>query len=129
MASSRTPVILVVEDEALVREFAADLFEEEGFEVVQAPDGSEAIKMLKLRPDIWAVMTDIHMPGRADGIDLTRHVREVCPDCAVVVVSGRGLASWPTDFDERGEAIPDRRCRGRNARDARLIASSGEFTG
>ena len=85
----RTTVILVVDDEALLRMLVTDHFEDAGFEVIQAASGSEAITILKARPDIKAVVTDVNMPGTPDGIALAAHVAEVCPHCAIVVVSGR----------------------------------------
>ncbi|GJD56334.1 response regulator [Methylobacterium dankookense] len=83
------PVILVVDDEALLRMLAADHFADAGFEVLEAANGALALAMLAERPDIGAVMTDVQMPGEPDGFALARHVRELCPGCAIVVVSGR----------------------------------------
>jgi two-component system, response regulator PdtaR len=94
-AATRVPVILVVEDEPLVRMLAVDTFDEAGFDVIEAANGHEAVEILKSRPDVRAVFTDVHMPGRPDGIALARHVQEVCPDCAIVVVSGRGVPEMP----------------------------------
>lgn len=85
----RVPVILVVEDEALLRMIATDHFEDAGFEVIQATNGREAIEVMKARQDIGAVVTDVQMPGTPDGLELAQYVREVCPTCAIVVVSGR----------------------------------------
>jgi len=86
---ARQPVILIVDDEALLRMLATEHFEEAGYEVIEAMNGEQAIAALKARPDIRAVFTDVHMPGSPDGLSLAHHVREVCPDCAIVVVSGR----------------------------------------
>lgn len=68
---------------------ATDHFEEAGFEVIQAANGEQALAALKARPDIRAVFTDVQMPGRPDGVALAHLVREVSPDCAIVIVSGR----------------------------------------
>jgi CheY-like chemotaxis protein len=89
LAASNRPVVLVVDDEALLRMLATDYFEDAGFEVVEAANGREAIDVLEARPDIDAVFTDVQMPGTPDGIGLAKHVREVCCHCAIVVVSGR----------------------------------------
>lgn len=85
------PVILVVDDEALLRMLAADHFAEAGFEVLEAANGAQAMDVLSARPDIDAVLTDVQMPGDPDGFALSHHVRDVCPPCAIVVVSGRAL--------------------------------------
>jgi CheY-like chemotaxis protein len=57
------PVVLIVEDELLLRLDSAEAIEEAGFEVVQAGDADEAIAILKARPDSHVVFTDIQMLG------------------------------------------------------------------
>lgn len=88
-SSPRPPVILVVDDEMLLRELASEHFQEAGYEVIEAEDGASALAAIKARPDIRALFTDVQMPGRPDGLSLARLVREASPDCAIVVVSGR----------------------------------------
>jgi CheY-like chemotaxis protein len=56
-------VVLIVEDEALVRMTAVDMIEEAGFEVLEATNADEAILLLEARRDITVVFTDIEMPG------------------------------------------------------------------
>ncbi len=56
-------VILLVEDEPLVRMFLSDLLDEAGFKVFEAVSSDEAISMLQARPDVQAIITDIEMPG------------------------------------------------------------------
>ena len=85
------PVILVVEDEALVRWLVVDMFVEAGYDVLEACDGDEALTVLAARQDIRGLFTDIHMPGGMDGLALAHHVRSTRPDCAIVLASGRGL--------------------------------------
>lgn len=85
----RPPVILVVDDEMLLRMLATEHFEEAGYEVIEAEDGASALLALKARPDIQAVFTDVQMPGRPDGFALAHTVRDNSPGCAIVVVSGR----------------------------------------
>ena len=87
--SRRLPVILVVDDEPLLRMLATEHFEEAGYEVLEAGSGEQAVALLGERPDIRAVFTDVQMPGAPDGLSLAHHVRRVCPGCAIVVVSGR----------------------------------------
>ena len=85
----RPPVILVVDDEALLRMLASEHFEDAGYEVIVAEHGAAALDAFRARPGIQAMFTDVQMPGRPDGIALARTVHEVCPTCAIVVVSGR----------------------------------------
>ena len=86
---AKTPVVLVVEDESLVRSVAMTIVEEAGFEAVGAPNANEAIRILESRTDIKAVFTDVQMPGSIDGVRLARVVRDRWPPVALIVTSGR----------------------------------------
>ena len=57
------PVVLVVEDEFLLRMDSVEILEDEGFEVIPAANADEAIAILSARSDIHLVFTDIQMPG------------------------------------------------------------------
>lgn len=80
-------VVLVVEDEALVRLNAVEMVENAGFKAISAPDADEAIRILESRNDIRAVFTDVQMPGSMDGIRLARVVRNRWPPVALIVTS------------------------------------------
>ena len=62
------------DDEALLRMYASNLLEEEGFAVLAAADAEAALNILEARPDVRLLFTDIQMPGGCDGIDLARKV-------------------------------------------------------
>ena len=81
-------VILVVEDEPLVRALVVDALEDEDFVVVEAPTGDVAVRVLQARSDIAVVLTDVDMPGEIDGFQLARIAREMYPQVVVIVVSG-----------------------------------------
>jgi CheY-like chemotaxis protein len=83
------PVILIVEDEFLLRMDSAETIENAGFQVIQAASADEAIAILKARPDIHVVFTDIHMPGSMDGLKLARFVRNRWPPIKIIATSGR----------------------------------------
>jgi CheY-like chemotaxis protein len=83
------PVVLVVEDESLLRTTAMDMVEEAGFEAIAASDADEAIRILESRNDIRAVFTDVQMPGSMDGLRLARVVRNRWPPVALIVTSGQ----------------------------------------
>jgi two-component system, response regulator PdtaR len=83
-----SPVILIVEDEFLLRMDSAEMIETAGFEVVQAGNADEAIAILQVRPAIHVVFTDIQMPGTMDGLKLARFVRDRWPPIKIVATSG-----------------------------------------
>jgi CheY-like chemotaxis protein len=82
-------VVLVVEDESLIRMNAMAMVEDAGFEALAASDADEAIRILESRNDIRAVFTDVHMPGSMDGIRLASVVRNRWPPVALIVTSGQ----------------------------------------
>ena len=86
---SQKPVVLVVEDESLIRTDAVEMVEMAGFEAISASDADEAIRILESRNDIRAVFTDVQMPGSMDGLRLARVVRSRWPPVALIVTSGR----------------------------------------
>ena len=83
------PVVLVVEDETLVRLNAIDIVETAGFEAIAAANADEAIQILETRNDVRAVFTDVQMPGSMDGLRLARVIRDRWPPVALIVTSGR----------------------------------------
>ncbi|WP_151637450.1 hybrid sensor histidine kinase/response regulator [Noviherbaspirillum aerium] len=80
--------LLLVEDDALVRESMAPALSNAGFRVVAAADGEQALAMLDSEPSISMVLSDIVMPGGVSGIDLARIVRERFPHIRVVLATG-----------------------------------------
>lgn len=89
-------VVLVVEDEMLLRMSAVDMVEDAGFTPVEAVDADEAIAILESRSDIALLFTDIQMPGTMDGLKLARAVRERWPPIKIILVSGQ---SKPPNID------------------------------
>jgi CheY-like chemotaxis protein len=82
--------ILLVEDESLIREIMAECLEDAGYVVIQAATGDEALFVIQESPaTITALVTDFHMPGKADGADVAHHIREKWPGIPVVIASGR----------------------------------------
>ena len=82
-------VVLVVEDEPLLRLLAVDMVEEAGFEALEADGSGEAIRILERRLDIRLVFTDIDMPGGIDGLVLAAMIRDRWPRIAIIVTSGK----------------------------------------
>jgi len=82
------PLLLVVEDELLVRMDLVDLAEEAGFTTLEAGSAAEAMDILEHRNDIQVLFTDIRMPGEMDGLALAHTVRERWPQTTIVICSG-----------------------------------------
>jgi CheY-like chemotaxis protein len=64
---------------------------------VEAQDADEAFEILKGRPDVKAVLTDVDMPGSIDGFEFARLVAQGWPDVAILVISGK-TAPGPRDL-------------------------------
>src|SRR5580704_12201393 len=88
-------VILVVEDETIIRMGAVQMLEEAGFAVLEADNAQDAVSILESRNDVRAIFTDINMPGTMDGMRLARMVRGRWPPIHLIVTSG--LMSPDTD--------------------------------
>jgi CheY-like chemotaxis protein len=82
-------VVLVVEDEMLLRMRAVDMVEDAGFTPVEAVDADEAVAILESRSDIALLFTDIQMPGSMDGLKLAHAVHERWPPIRIILVSGQ----------------------------------------
>lgn len=91
-------LVLVVEDDALVRMVTVDGLREAGLEVIVAEDAPEALKVLEeTGATLDAVVTDVVMPRGMSGIDLARVVRQRWPDLALVVTTGYSATDIPLD--------------------------------
>ena len=82
-------VVLVVEDEMLLRMRAVDMVEDAGYTSVEAVDADEAVAILESRSDIALMFTDIQMPGSMDGLKLAHTVHERWPPIKIILVSGQ----------------------------------------
>lgn len=89
-------VILVVEDEAIIRDVVEETLDDGGFKVVLATSGEEAVKLLdSAEPDYRALVTDINLAQSAmTGWDVARHARSINPELAVVYMTGDSAADW-----------------------------------
>ena len=89
--SARPAVVLIVEDEPLVRMTVMDLFEDEGFEVLEAATADEALAIFSVRSDVALLFTDVEMPGKINGYELARWVKANRPRVKTLIVSGRAM--------------------------------------
>jgi CheY-like chemotaxis protein len=86
--SSPRPVVLVVDDEPLVRMLAHETLSTGGFDVVEAVDADEALVLLDARPDTCLLFTDVNMPGSINGYGLAQLAVKRRPDLAILITSG-----------------------------------------
>lgn len=94
--------VLVVDDETAVRRFAVRVLQREGYEVLEAADGLEALEMLRAgKVTVDLIVSDIVMP-RMNGVELMQAVTESDPEIPVVLMSGYATAA----LSELGIATP-----------------------
>jgi CheY-like chemotaxis protein len=81
-------VVLVVEDEADVRNFVTEMLRELGYEVLEAADGSTALSIIEARTDIRLLFTDVGLPGSLNGRQLADRAMALRPDLKVLYTTG-----------------------------------------
>jgi CheY-like chemotaxis protein len=80
--------LLLVEDDPMVRMLAYELLQDEGFTVLEAADGDEAIRMLDGMDQLDILVTDVRMPGGHDGVQVAQHARRRFPRLPIMVMTG-----------------------------------------
>lgn len=105
-------VVLVVEDDPLLRMMAVDMVEDAGFDAIEAGGADEALEILETRPDVDVLFTDIDMPGSMDGVELAKCACRIDRPISIVLTSGNHVLednmlpphsvffSKPYDFDK-----------------------------
>jgi CheY-like chemotaxis protein len=99
------PILLIVEDDLLVRMLAVEIAEEAGFSALEATDADDAICALQKRPDIRVVFTDIDMPGSMDGLELAVAIRHRWPPIQIVLTSGK-MRPAADELPENSHFVP-----------------------
>jgi CheY-like chemotaxis protein len=84
--------VLLVEDEALICDLAAEVLAEQGFEVRAVATAMEALRHLMSESQIDILFTDVNLPGGMDGEALAQRARELRPDLPVMYTSGRRIS-------------------------------------
>jgi CheY-like chemotaxis protein len=84
--------VLLVEDEALVREMIAEELREAGLNVIEAEDGDLAADLIAAHDDIDLLFTDVKLPGRTDGWEVARRARQRFASLPVVYASGHAIS-------------------------------------
>ncbi|KPH77799.1 response regulator [Bosea vaviloviae] len=94
-------LVLAVEDEPFIRMSTVAMIEDAGYDVIEAAEADEAIKLLETRPEIRVVFSDIELPaGSMDGLKLMHAVRERWPPVILILASGRvspSVEEMPSD--------------------------------
>jgi CheY-like chemotaxis protein len=86
-------VVLLVEDESVVRFINAEILSGAGYGVIEVGDAHEAIQALEQHPEVEVLVTDVKMPGWMSGIDLARLAAKQWPNVAILVTSAYYTAS------------------------------------
>ena len=95
-----TETILLVEDELSLRKIAQVILEQQGYRVLEAESGAEALKVwAESTRDIQLLITDVVMPGGINGRDLARQLQSEKPELQVIYISGY-------DTEMHGEGLP-----------------------
>ena len=82
--------ILIVEDEVLTSEYLEFVLQGAGYEAIPAGSAEEALAVLEHRDDVNLAVTDIHLPGSMNGLQLAALIRERWPAINIVVVTAYG---------------------------------------
>jgi DNA-binding response OmpR family regulator len=98
------PAILVVEDDVLIRAVIAGYLRDCSFEIVEAGDADEAIRVMQAGQRFDVVFSDINMPGSLNGLDLARWVRRERPGIKLILTSGLEIKP-PVDLRENGPIL------------------------
>jgi two-component sensor histidine kinase/DNA-binding response OmpR family regulator len=96
-----TPIVLIVEDEMVLRMRAVDIVEDAGFTPIEAVSADEAMQILESRDDISLLFSDIQMPGSMDGLKLAHAVHSRWPHIKIILVSGQVAV---TDADKPADS-------------------------
>jgi CheY-like chemotaxis protein len=104
-AVAKRPIVLVVEDDFLLRMDAVDIVRDAGFEAVEAVNADDAIAIIEANPNIHVVFTDVQMPGTMDGLKLARFIKDRWPLIKIVATSGR-LRVSENDLPEGSIFVP-----------------------
>lgn len=96
-----TKKILVVDDEAIMRDLLTDFFEMMDYGVMSAKDGSAAWEMVsESQPGEYSlIITDINMP-KMGGIELFSHVKSKFPDMPIILMTGYGIEKVRQDVEK-----------------------------
>ncbi|MBD3308575.1 response regulator [candidate division KSB3 bacterium] len=94
--------ILIVDDEKHIRLLYEEEFRDEGYDVLSASNGREALELIEQHPEIELVLLDIKMP-EMDGTEFLRHIRQFSKDLPIIISTAYGdyvqqdFSAWLSD--------------------------------
>lgn len=89
------PIVLLVEDEPPLQEFANDALHDAGYDLTISPSAEEALKLFRSGVVKYrALVTDVHLQGAIDGWALARQVREIDPAFPIIYMTGAAADQW-----------------------------------
>jgi CheY-like chemotaxis protein len=108
--SHNAPVVLLVEDEPLVRMAAADDLQDAGFHVLEAANADVALAVLETcSDDVQVLFTDIDMPGSMNGLVLAENVQQRWPHISLLISSAYHRPH-PGQLPDDGRFVPKPYC-------------------
>lgn len=104
---SDAPVVLVVDDEALVADIVESALREAGFEVLVASNGEEAVTILESQAEtIRGLVTDVNLGKGMTGFELGHRARELLPELPVLYMTGASAHEWSSQGVPSSVMIP-----------------------
>lgn len=98
----KKPTVLLVDDEAIVRDSVSEWLKNDNFEVDCACDGPEALSKIKAKP-VDAAVVDLKMPGM-DGMEVMRRVKETSPQTLVIIITAYSTVENAVEAMKQGAA-------------------------
>ena len=86
---ARRRVILVVEDDVLLRFVISEALRDAGFQVVESASATEALVYIRAQNNVSLVFSDVHMPGGMNGLGLAEALRADFPAVKIILTSGK----------------------------------------
>ncbi|WP_040262939.1 MULTISPECIES: response regulator [Pseudomonas] len=107
MSGDAQDVVLIVEDEAVIRQILNDYLRGEGYHVLEAENGSQAFEILATKPHLDLMITDFRLPGGISGVDVAEPAVKLRPELKVIFISGypREISDSPHPIARRAPIL------------------------
>ena len=89
-----SPLLLLVEDEPIIRTSLAAALEDGGYRLIEADDAAQAMDVIEGDEQLSGIITDVQLGPGKNGWDIARHARHRFPNLAVVYMTGDSSADW-----------------------------------
>ena len=106
MAPTSPRCLLLVEDDALVRETVAAMLEDEGYEVVEAANADAALSLVRDGLEAPLIVTDVDLGAGPSGAELADMLHRLRPDMRIIFITGRLSSLADRNVDEREAILP-----------------------